>query len=75
MVGFCGRANEPLGAMKSEYCKHLNNCQMFEKDPVTCSSLVACQIVSAGDAALLEWAIYHVLRNYMTGSKSVNMAD
>lgn len=63
MAGCCGHANEPLGAMKSGYCpNHLNNCQLLEKDFATCSSVVACHIVSAGDAALLEWTIYHVLR-------------
>ena len=61
MVGYCGHANKPLGAMKSGYCpNHLNNCQLF--DFVTRSSIVACQIVSAGDAAFLELTIYHVLR-------------
>ena len=63
MVGCCGHANEHLGARKRRYCPdHLNICWLFEKDFVTCSSLVAFQIVSAGDAALLEWTIYHVLR-------------
>lgn len=63
MVSCCGHSNETLGAMESGYCpNHLKNCQLFEKDFVTCSSLVACQIVSAGDAELSEWTIYNVLR-------------
>jgi len=63
VVGCCGHGNEPLGAMKSGFCpNHLNNFQLIEKDFVACSSVVACQIVSVGDAALLEWIIYHELR-------------
>jgi hypothetical protein len=64
VVGCCGHANEPLGAMRSGYCPdQLNNCQLFEKDFVTYSYTVACHIVSAGDAALLKWTIYHVRKN------------